>query len=465
MGDSKKKKSHRGLCSGAVAGLMISVAVCSFLIVVAVMNRMNMEELRMERLAADKSLLISDEIERPLYKTQALAALVIQGEGDIENFEAMASRLMEGTLISNMLLAPGGIVKRIYPLEGNEAVMGLNLFDGGPGSEDAVLAKDTGSYILSASFQGVQGRSIVAGRLPVYLDTPDGKQQFWGMVSVTLPFPEILKNAKLEELEAQGYAYELWVTPSKSGHQVLAGHAGSMKEGSAFLTRVIPVYGAEWRLVVSNMRLWYHYPQNVITVMVGLLICFAVFWIMQYNTKLRQIRVKLEFMAQSDPLTGIYNRRHFMDRVQISAQKAGREGHACFMIIMDLDEFKMVNDRYGHLAGDRVLIEVTARLRSQMRSNDLFARFGGEEFIIFVSGGDERSACQVAERIRLCISDKKFYYENLVLEMTASFGVARIEGDLEKAIKQADSALYQAKNNGRNRVVCYAPADVQRTAG
>lgn len=455
-----------GLRGSAVAGFVISLALCSFLIIVSIINRMNMEELKVERLVAEKSLLISDEIERPLYKTQALAALVVQGNGDIKNFDKIASMLIHDAHIANVLIAPDGVVSRVYPVQGNEAVLGLDLFNSGPGGRAAFLAKESGRFTLSASFEGVQGRNIIAGRMPVYLDTPDGRRTFWGIVSVTLPFPEVLDNVGMETFEEQGYAYQLRVNTGGGTAAAIVSSSGDIKEGSSSIRRYIQIYGAAWQLFVSNTRMWYDYPENIASVLAGIIISFLVLLFMQNNSRLSRISIKLEYMATSDPLTGIYNRRYFMERMPVHMKRVYREGQNGYMIIFDLDNFKKVNDEYGHLAGDEVLIETTSRIRRQMRSGDLFARFGGEEFIIFVPGGDDQSARQVAERMRLSIAGKVFEYEEVSLVMTASFGVAKIEDNqFEEAIRQADEALYKAKNEGRNKVVLYAPADVTRTAG
>jgi diguanylate cyclase len=174
----------------------------------------------------------------------------------------------------------------------------------------------------------------------------------------------------------------------------------------------------------------------------------------QNNRELKRMGTVLEGMAKCDPLTGIYNRRHFMDSSKTDMERARRAKEDCFVILFDLDKFKSVNDMHGHIIGDNVLIEVASRIKSIIRPYDLFARYGGEEFIIYASGADKNSISNLAERLRLSVCDKKFEYENVSLNSSASFGIARIdECDINTAILHADKALYTAKAEGRNRVV------------
>jgi diguanylate cyclase (GGDEF)-like protein len=124
---------------------------------------------------------------------------------------------------------------------------------------------------------------------------------------------------------------------------------------------------------------------------------------------------------------------------------------------MDLDHFKKINDTYGHQAGDVVLQEATACVASILRPYDILARYGGEEFIIFVAEINRESVIQLTERIRCLIAETKIQINDTTLSVTSSFGVAPAApvNDLDSAISLADSALYQAKQEGRNKV-CYA---------
>jgi len=164
-------------------------------------------------------------------------------------------------------------------------------------------------------------------------------------------------------------------------------------------------------------------------------------------------------LANTDYLTGLLNRRAFLKRMTRELERCQRERAHLGIIIMDIDQFKQINDKYGHQVGDLVLQEVSATLVNSCRGYDFSGRYGGEEFILCLPGADKWSTYQIAERMRssiecqkILLPDKKNY-----IKVTASFGVAAMLPDQPKSsdelIKQADDALYQAKNEGRNRVI------------
>ena len=157
-------------------------------------------------------------------------------------------------------------------------------------------------------------------------------------------------------------------------------------------------------------------------------------------------------LAYTDTLTGIYNRRYFTEYCGRELEKSGE-----FSIIMaDIDLFKLVNDNYGHSIGDEVLKIFAARLRNMLRRDTPLARYGGEEFVIALSGTKHESAMQIAWRLNRVIGALPFRVGDLVLKITASFGVASKAGgseELSEIIERADKALYRAKESGRNTVI------------
>lgn len=154
-----------------------------------------------------------------------------------------------------------------------------------------------------------------------------------------------------------------------------------------------------------------------------------------------------ERRAESDPLTGLLNRRGF-ERALAARREAGERGA---LLMLDLDHFKRVNDDHGHDAGDRVLREVAALLRSQMRRRDLSARFGGEEFVIYLAGIARDPSHRVAERLRMAVEDR-ISVEGRA--QTVSIGVAHWPpgAPFAEILRNADAAVYAAKSDGRNRV-------------
>ncbi|MBY5634511.1 PleD family two-component system response regulator [Rhizobium leguminosarum] len=181
----------------------------------------------------------------------------------------------------------------------------------------------------------------------------------------------------------------------------------------------------------------------------------------RYNDRLRASVKQTIELAVTDPLTGLYNRRYLDNHLNVLFNRSMARGRPLSVLITDIDRFKHVNDTYGHDGGDEVLREFSNRVRSTIRGADLACRYGGEEFVVVMPDTSPEIAAAVAERLRAAIENAPFMLKHSgeALNVTASFGIAsRIASVLtpSQLMKQADLALYEAKNSGRNRVVAAA---------
>jgi len=179
----------------------------------------------------------------------------------------------------------------------------------------------------------------------------------------------------------------------------------------------------------------------------------------QLQDELKIAKQRYKELSVTDFLTQIYNRRHFMDLFNLEFARSKRYGLDLSLIIMDIDNFKHINDTYGHLQGDKVLREISAIIKTVIRTNDTFARYGGEEFVLMLPQTNLDGSLQVAEKIRQKIEEKNFEGPGRI---TISLGAAcypclAIE-EQEALIKAADNALYEAKRRGKN---CVAAAERQ----
>lgn len=168
-----------------------------------------------------------------------------------------------------------------------------------------------------------------------------------------------------------------------------------------------------------------------------------------------RLQRELEALAWRDPLTGADNRRQFLRQAERQFAQAQRHHRPLCAILIDIDHFKSVNDRYGHAAGDRVIIAVAMAARTTLRSSDLFGRLGGEEFAALLPETEIDGALYLANRLRQAIETLSVEENGQSIRFTASFGVsAQLEGDsdLPALLHRADLALYDAKREGRNRV-------------
>ncbi|MFL6657894.1 MAG: DUF484 family protein [Massilia sp.] len=176
----------------------------------------------------------------------------------------------------------------------------------------------------------------------------------------------------------------------------------------------------------------------------------------------------LKYIGLTDSLTGVYNRRYIDRRLREEIARARRQTYRISVMYIDIDHFKLVNDTVGHQGGDEVLREVALRIKAELRLSDALGRFGGEEFVVLLIDAELDDANMVAERIRAGIAGAPFALSSGgQLPVTVSIGVAMldnfdrehpIEGVAQELLAHADSALYKAKESGRNRVLSYAPA-------
>ncbi len=165
----------------------------------------------------------------------------------------------------------------------------------------------------------------------------------------------------------------------------------------------------------------------------------------------RLLEEHLQTLATTDTLTQVFNRRKFDEMLAMEMARAERYAQPFSLILLDIDHFKQLNDRFGHPAGDAVLSELAARVVPVLRASDIFARWGGEEFVVLAPGATVENARQLAEKLRGEIERGEFA---MVGKLTCSFGVAEFSrgGKAEDLLRQADQALYRAKQGGRNRV-------------
>ncbi len=166
-------------------------------------------------------------------------------------------------------------------------------------------------------------------------------------------------------------------------------------------------------------------------------------------------------ISNRDGLTGIYNRRYLETRLSSEFDRTRRYGGTFSVVLFDLDFFKKVNDTYGHLAGDKVLIEIAARVKDKLRSSDVLGRYGGEEFMLILPETQLEGARIFADRLRETIELEPVIFDNITIPVTVSMGVTEHQADMAAygaLIHQSDLALYASKAAGRNRVTCYEAA-------
>lgn len=171
--------------------------------------------------------------------------------------------------------------------------------------------------------------------------------------------------------------------------------------------------------------------------------------------ELKQANAIADRMARTDELTGMANRRSFMELGEQTTRLCQRQAKPLSALLIDADRFKEINDTHGHGGGDAVLQHLSALLVQQFRAADVCARIGGEEFAVLLADTDAAAATAVAEKLREAVANSPMLWRGQTLQVTVSVGVATHSDNLDTLLHMADTAMYQAKAGGRNRVVCH----------
>ncbi|MEJ2632082.1 MAG: sensor domain-containing diguanylate cyclase [Acidihalobacter sp.] len=245
------------------------------------------------------------------------------------------------------------------------------------------------------------------------------------------------QGMELAELRARDFYHDPKERERLAQRVVQDGHVSGLE------VRLHRVDGTTLEVLLAASRLEYH---DTPALLVG---------VMDIAMQKRLVR-QFKRLASLDPLTGVRNRRSFLLDAEQELRRASRTGQTVSIMVVDADDFKQINDRFGHAVGDVALRSIASALRGELREFDLLGRIGGEEFAILLPSLEMQGAMDVAERLRECVAVLQVETEGAeTVRPTISIGVAPVDianGGLDEALKRADQAMYVAKQEGRNRV-------------
>jgi len=255
-----------------VLAFLATTLLGAFAVVTIENNRLRERQKTVSDIAASVADSLNDHLTRALSSTYALAAIIRQNEGRIDNFEPLATEML-GLYggISSLQLVPDGVVTAIVPLKGNEKAIGHDLLKDSKRNREALLAKRTRQLTLAGPFELIQGGQAVIGRLPVYLRASNGTDFFWGFTAAMIRIPELCKDANLQKIVAAGYNYELSRThPDTSKRDIFARSTGEALRSP--IRHAIEVPNATWTLAVEPAGGWFSPPRIFGEVVIVLLV-------------------------------------------------------------------------------------------------------------------------------------------------------------------------------------------------
>lgn len=393
---------------------------------------------------------LQNDMNRGVAITDTLEEIAISENGKIDNFQKVARNLMSD-FIQSIQIAPDGVVTDIYPETGNEAGK-IDLIHDESRGEICRYGRDKNIVTMQGPFDLKQGGQGIAIRNPVYLEGADGSPVFWGFTIVIIRVPEIFTES-IQSLTKFGYDYSLTktVSPLSDDTEIVSSSGNIMKNpitfefefgGCLFDFEVMPADG--WS------HGWNVFPQLFLGICVILLLTGLTVGILV----IERHRDTLKKMAITDPLTGLLNRKGFDEQLKKVMQ--GDLHIHCVGIQMDIDDFKFINDMYGHVVGDAALKSLAQDMQSYFNDNSILCRNGGDEFSVILVDTTEEEARKKIEHFTL--QPRHITYNGEERPFYISLGYAEYPKDCEdvsELIRCADMALYAVKLHGKRNCSPY----------
>lgn len=256
-------------------------------------DRLRQERDRMGYIASSIGSEAYEILLSQMSKTQVLEAYLMQTGGSYEDFGALSGILLREDFVRNVLFAPNGIVDGVFPLEGNAAVIGLNMYEDGAGNKEAQAAIKKKELYIAGPFELIQGGLGIAGRLPVFLPDGSGSSRFWGIVSVTLDFPEVLSGSSIQRVNEQGFACRIWrINPDDGQRQTILETDTPLPEGRKTADHEQPLFNSVWTVSIAPLRPWYLRSEVWLGVMVSLLVALLAAAGVYTTVRLQQLKAE-----------------------------------------------------------------------------------------------------------------------------------------------------------------------------
>jgi diguanylate cyclase (GGDEF)-like protein len=399
----------------------------------------NQRRVEMASYAATLRARIERELNSLLYLNSGLGSYLVVRNDSIQAKEIgdILAVLYKGSRhVRNFGIAVGYRLTYVYPVVGNEKVIGLD-YRNVPRQWPVIKRiVDTGKPALAGPVDLVQGGSGLIYRVPLFLDV-----KYWGLLSTVIDSDSLFKSV-FEESEDSRFEYALRGKDGlgSNGDGIL-GDLGLFARPDA-VVQEIDIPGGRWAIAVTP-RVG-HFNHNLLHLarMFVFLAGGLIAWMLY---ALIRSRSELAHMVMYDGLTGLPNRRLLTDRACVAFARQHRHpGQACALLFFDMDSFKQINDRYGHKAGDAVLQETANRCRAIVRAEDTVARWGGDEFVVLMEEVTEETVEVLVARLREAL-EAPIAFDGQQIKVGVSVGIVlHHEGDasLDEVLEMADQRMY-----------------------
>ena len=384
--------------------------------------------------------------------TKSLEQIIISENGQIEHFEKVAENMMTDS-IQSIQLAPGGVVTDIYPEKGNDTGK-IDLINDPSRGEIARYGRDNNIIVMQGPFQLKQGDVGITIRNPVYLENESGDKYFWGFTISVIRVPEIFSNS-VNALEDFGYYYRLSKTLSPLTGEFTEIYS-NCEEFISPVTYQFELGGCSWKLEVTPIDGWHTDSQTTTVFIGGFIILFLLTGLTYALMVLQANGIILLNLSSTDNLTGLLNRNGFQEHLTKYMKKHSNEH--CVCIALDIDDFKFINDLFGHSTGDKALCILADTIRSSFPKNSILCRNGGDEFCIIL----KNCTCKDAKAQIEAFTDmpRSFIASNQTQSFNISVGYAQYnpdDGSVEQLLIDADTALYDVKIKGKHECLEFNP--------
>ncbi|MDV7104621.1 diguanylate cyclase [Vibrio sp. TH_r3] len=398
-------------------------------------------------------LIIRSKLEADIYLdifyANSLATIInVSPEMPKDHWQNIAEALYKKTKhLKNLAIAPNDVIEFIYPLEGNKAALGLDYTTLPDQFKTVQKARDQQSIFMAGPLNLVQGGIGLIARTPIFTDPPHN-QEYWGVCSAVLDIESLFKSVGIDEI-SNTYNFAIRGTDGKGALGEVFWGKSSVFD-SKYIQETVVLPSGTWQIAITlpSINEAFSFSQNNISRLIGypmmllLLVIFMGVYYLYHRAYVHSMR---------DELTLLPNRRYFMYALEQMITTCQKKGSRFVLLNIDIDKFKAVNDTYGHAIGDKLLTEIALRIKSVLRSSDIVARTGGDEFLIILPRlANEADLQRVLTTIKEAFNAKPAQFGHVEIHVNVSIGYAIYTNEqitASELMKIADLSMYEDKKS------------------